>query len=106
MSRANTLKYFLLSQYLEPKTLDEPKKTNSKFKKSMDLEIANFDEKFMQILRAFDSSLLKNGIEISIYGGIFETDLLALAISKLAKVKFETAHNLSQKRSSYKFAKV
>mgnify|MGYP003081473523 FL=1 len=99
MSRANTLKYFLLSQYLEPKTLDEPKKTNSKFKKSMDLEIANFDEKFMQILRAFDRSLLKNGVEISIYGGIFETDLLALAISKLAKVKFEKEQILDELRS-------
>ena len=87
MSRANTLKYSLLSQYLEPKTLDEPKNTNSKFKKSMDIEIANFDEKFVQILRAFDRSFLKNGVEISIYGGIFETDLLALAISKLANVK-------------------
>lgn len=99
MSKANTLKYFLLSQYLEPKTLDEPKKTNSKFKKSMDLEIANFDEKFMQILRAFDKSLLKNGVEISIYGGIFETDLLALAISKLAKVKFEKEQILEELRS-------
>ena len=99
MSRANTLKYFLLSQYLEPKTLDEPKKTNSKFKKSMDIEIANFDEKFMQILRAFDRSLLKNGLEISIYGGIFETDLLALAISKLAKVKFEKEQILDELRS-------
>jgi DNA helicase related protein len=99
LSRANTLKYFLLSQYLEPKTLDEPKKTNSKFKKSMDLEIANFDEKFMQILRAFDRSLLKNGVEISIYGGIFETDLLALAISKLANVKFEKEQILDELRS-------
>ena len=99
MSRANTLKYFLLSQYLEPKTLDEPKKTNSKFKKSMDLEIANFDEKFMQILRAFDRSLLKNGVEISIYGGVFETDLLALAISKLANVKFEKEQILEELRS-------
>ena len=99
MSRANTLKYFLLSQYLEPTTLDEPKNTNSKFKKSMDIEIANFDEKFVQILRAFDKSLLKNGVEISIYGGIFETDLLALAISKLAKVKFEKEQILEELRS-------
>ena len=64
----------------------------------MDLEIANFDEKFMQILRAFDRSLLKNGVEISIYGGIFETDLLALAISKLAKVKFEKEQILEELR--------
>ena len=99
MSKANTLKYFLLSQYLEPKTLDEPKKTNTKFKKSIDLEIANFDEKFLQILRAFDSSLLKNGIEISIYGGIFETDLLAIYISKLANVKFEKEQILEELRS-------
>ena len=99
MSKANTLKYFLLSQYLEPKTLDEPKKTNTKFKKSIDLDIANFDEKFMQILRAFDSSLLKNGIEISIYGGIFETDLLAIYISKLANSKFEKEQILDELRS-------
>ena len=53
----------------------------------------------MQILRAFDRSLLKNGVEISIYGGIFETDLLALAISKLAKVKFEKEQILDELRS-------
>ena len=99
MRKANTLKYFLLSQYLEPKTLDEPKKTNSKFKKSMDLGFTNFDEKFLQILRAFDKSLFKNGIEISIYGGIFETDLLALFISKLANVKFEKEQILDELRS-------
>ncbi|MGP1360016.1 DEAD/DEAH box helicase [Campylobacter sp.] len=99
MSKANTLKYFLLSQYLEPKTLDESKKTNSKFKKSMDLEITNFDEKFLQILRAFDRPLLKNGVEISIYGGIFETELLALTISKLAKVKFQKEQILDELRS-------
>ena len=99
MSKANTLKYFLLSQYLEPKTLDEPKKTNSKFKKSMDLDVANFDDKFLQILRVFDRSLLKNGVEISIYGGIFETDLLALFISKLANVKFEKEQILDELRS-------
>lgn len=99
MSKANTLKYFLLSQYLEPKTLDEPKKTNTKFKKSIDLEIVNFDEKFLQILRAFDRPLLKNGIEISIYGGIFETDLLAIYISKLANIKFEKEQILDELRS-------
>ena len=99
MSKANTLKYFLLSQYLEPKTLDEPKRTNTKFKKSIDLDITNFYEKFLQILRAFDSSLLKNGIEISIYGGIFETDLLAIYISKLANSKFEKEQILDELRS-------
>jgi len=99
LSKANTLKYFLLSQYLEPKTLDEPKKTNSKFKKSMDLDITNFDEKFLQILRAFDRPLLKNGVEISIYGGIFETDMLAIFISKLANVKFEKEQILDELRS-------
>jgi len=99
LSKANTLKYFLLSQYLEPKTLDEPRKTNSKFKKSMDIDFANFDEKFLQILRAFDRPLLKNGVEISIYGGIFETDLLALFISKLANVKFEKEQILDELRS-------
>ena len=109
MALKNTLNYLLLSEYLNPQTLQKPQKEQSKYKKIYETSIEKFTDDFWHYLKQVKSvsdlanSAKKCILSIEIYGGIFELDEISEEIIKqnpnLQTSEFRQSSN--QKATSY-----
>lgn len=88
MALQNTLHYLLLSEYLNPQTLQKPQKEQSKYKKIYETNLKNFTDDFWCYLKQMKSvsDLAKSGnkrkLSVEIYGGIFDLDEITNLIIK------------------------
>ena len=109
MALKNTLNYLLLSEYLNPQTLQKPQKEQSKYKKIYETSLEKFTDDFWHYLKQMKSvsdlanSAKKCILSIEIYGGIFELDEISEEIIKqnpnLQTSEFRQSSN--QKATSY-----
>ena len=88
MALRNTLHYLLLSEYLNPQTLQKLNKEQSKYKNAYETTPDKFTDDFWHYLKQMKSvsELAKSGnkrkLSIEIYGGIFELDEISNLIIK------------------------
>lgn len=109
MALRNTLHYLLLSEYLNPQTLQKLNKEQSKYKNAYETTPDKFTDDFWHYLKQMKSvtELAKSGnkrkLSIEIYGGIFELDEIANEIIKqnpnLQTSQFRQSQN--QKATTY-----
>ena len=109
MALRNTLHYLLLSEYLNPQTLQKLNKEQSKYKNAYETTPDKFTDDFWHHLKQMKSvsELAKSGnkrkLSIEIYGGIFELDEIANEIIKqnpnLQTSEFRQSQN--QKATTY-----
>ena len=109
MALRNTLHYLLLSEYLNPQTLQKLNKEQSKYKNAYETTPDKFTDDFWHYLKQMKSALelAKSGnkrkLSIEIYGGIFELDEIANEIIKqnpnLQTSEFRQSQN--QKATTY-----
>jgi len=105
----NTLHYLLLSEYLNPQTLQKLNKEQSKYKNAYETTPDKFTDDFWHYLKQMKSAseLAKSGnkrkLSIEIYGGIFELDEITNEIIKqnpnLQTSQFRQSQN--QKATTY-----
>ena len=109
MALKNTLNYLLLSEYLNPQTLQKPQKEQSKYKKIYETSLKEFTYDFWHYLKQMKSiQYLANGskkrtLSIEIYGGIFELNEISDEIIK-QNPNLQTSEfrqNSIQKATSY-----
>ena len=88
MALKDTLNYLLLSEYLNPQTLQKPQKEQSKYKKIYETTLDKFTDDFWHYLKQMKSisdlanNAKKHTFGIEIYGGIFELDEIGDEIIK------------------------
>jgi hypothetical protein len=109
MALKDTLNYLLLSEYLNPQTLQKPQKEQSKYKKIYETTLDKFTDDFWHYLKQMKSisdlanNAKKHTFGIEIYGGIFELDEIGDEIIKqnpnLQTSEFRQSSN--QKATSY-----
>ena len=109
MALRNTLHYLLLSEYLNPQTLQKLNKEQSKYKNAYETTPDKFTDDFWHYLKQMKSAseLAKSGnkrkLSIEIYGGIFELDEITNEIIKqnpnLQTSQFRQSQN--QKATTY-----
>ena len=103
MSQINTLKYFLVCEYLNPQALEKPEKQQSGNKKVFECSINELNLKVAEILpnlKDYKKADLK--LKIVIFAGIFEIDEIKKQLFKLyPNAKDEIESNQYNKAASF-----
>ncbi|CAD7289041.1 DEAD/DEAH box helicase [Campylobacter suis] len=110
MAIQNTLNYLLLTEYLNPNTLKDIQKSQTKTKVVFEMNVHEFDEKFWQFFALLKDEIYRLNkadrsgkcptLKVEIYGGVYETSLIQDVICQ----KYPELKNDEFKQSSLAYA--